>query len=60
MSENSKQAAIVIEKVLSGDLGQFSEFTYEIDKPDGASSNFSQFLEEYVQKEEDTEQLPDE
>lgn len=50
---------VVIEKVLSRDLGQFSEFTYEIDKPDGASSNFSQFLEEYVQKEEDTEQLPD-
>ena len=51
---------VVIEKVLSGDLGQFSEFTYEIDKPDGASSNFSQFLEEYVQKEEEAEQLPDE
>ena len=51
---------VVIEKVLSGDLGQFSEFTYEIDKPDGASSNFSQFLEEYVQKEEEAELLPDE
>lgn len=50
----------VIEKVLEGDLGQFSEFTYEVDKPDGASSNFSQFLEEYVQKEEETEELPDE
>lgn len=50
----------VIEKILEGDLGQFSEFTYEVDKPEGASSNFSQYLEEYVQKEEDTEQLPDE
>lgn len=50
----------VIEKVLEGDLGQFAEFTYEVDKPEGASNNFSQFLEEYVQKEEETEQLPDE
>lgn len=50
----------VIEKVLEGDLGQFSEFTYEVKKPDGASSNFSQYLEEYVQKEDETEQLPDE
>lgn len=50
----------VIEKILEGDLGQFSEFTYEVDKPEGASSNYSQFLEEYVQKEEETEQLPDE
>lgn len=50
----------VIGKILEGDLGQFSEFTYEVDKPDGASSNYSQILEEYVQKEEeDTEQLPD-
>ena len=50
----------MIEKVLEGDLGQFSEFTYEVKKPDGASSNFSQYLEEYVQKEDETEQLPDE
>ena len=50
----------VIEKVLEGDLGQFSEFTYEVDKPEGASSNFSQYLEEYVQREENAEQLPDE
>lgn len=50
----------VIEKVLEGDFGQFSEFTYEVDKPEEASSNFSQFLEEYVQKEKKTEQLPDE
>lgn len=50
----------VIEKILEGDLGQFSEFTYEVDKPEGASSNFSQYLEEYVQREENAEQLPDE
>lgn len=49
----------VIEKIQEGDLGKFSEFTYEVDKPDDASSNFSQYLEEYVQKEE-SEQLPDE
>ena len=53
---------IVIEKILEGDLGQFSEFTYEVDKPEGASSNFSQYLEEYVQKEDEEkeEQLPGE
>lgn len=51
---------VVIEKILEGDFGQFSEFTYEVDKPEGASSDFSQILEEYVQKEEQTEQLPDE
>ena len=52
----------MIEKILEGDLGQFSEFTYEVDKPEGASSNFSQYLEEYVQKEdtEEMEKLPDE
>lgn len=49
----------VIEKILEGDLGQFSEFTYEVDKPEDANSNFTQYLEEYVQKEE-TEQLPGE
>ena len=53
---------VVIEKILEGDLGQFSEFTYEVDKPEGASSNFSQILEESVQKEEkeETKQLPGE
>lgn len=50
----------VIEKVLDGEIGQFSEFTYTVEKPEDASSNFSQFLEEYVQKEEETERLPDE
>lgn len=54
---------VVIEKILDGDFGQFSEFTYEVDKPEGSSSNFSQYLEENVQKDEDednTEQLPGE
>ena len=54
---------VVIEKILEGELGQFSEFTYEVDKPEGASSNFSQILEEYVQKGDEneiTEGLPDE
>ena len=41
---------VVIEKVLGGDLGEFAEFTYEVDKPEGAVSNFSQILEENVQK----------
>ena len=49
----------IIEKVLEGDLGQFSEFTYEVEKPEDVDSSFSQYLEEYVQKEK-TEQLPDE
>ena len=56
----------IIEKILDGDLGEFSEFTYELDKPEDASSNFSQILEEYVQKEDEEEAfesdeiLPDE
>ena len=51
----------VIKKILDGDLGEFSEFTYEVDKPEGAISNFSQYLEEFVQKEEKKEEeLPDE
>lgn len=49
----------VIEKILEGELGQFSEFTYEVEKPEDASSNFSQVLEELVQNEE-KEQLPGE
>lgn len=54
---------IVIEKILDGNLGEFSEFNYELDKPEDANSNFSQILEEYVQKDEDNktdEILPDE
>ena len=48
-----------IEKVLKGDFGEFSEVTYEVNKPEDASNNFSQYLEEYVQKEK-KEQKPDE
>lgn len=54
---------VVIERVLEGDLGRFSEFTYSLDKPEDTGNNFSQYLEEYVQKEEKenkNEQLPDE
>lgn len=52
---------VVIKKVLEGNLGEFAEFTYEVDKPEGAGSNFSQYLEEFVQKEEKKEEeLPDE
>ena len=52
----------VIEKVMNESLGSFSEVTYEVDKPEDASSNFSQFLEEYIQEEEEdiSEELPDE
>ncbi len=48
-----------IEKVLKGDFGEFSEVTYEVNKPEDASNNFSQYLEEYVQKEQ-KKQSPDE
>lgn len=50
---------IVIEKILDESLGSFSEITYEIEKPEDASSNFSQYLEESV-KEDTKEVLPDE
>lgn len=54
---------VVIDKILEGDLGEFSEFAYELDKPEDASSNFSQILEEYVQKDDeinDDDNLPGE
>lgn len=52
----------VIKKVMNESLGSFSEVTYEVDKPDDASNNFSQYLEEYVQEEDNDSsgQLPDE
>jgi len=52
----------MIDRVLEGDFGEFSELNYELEKPDDASNKFSQYLEEYVQKEEKEEkkeQLPD-
>lgn len=52
----------VIENVLEGSFGEFSEFNYEVKKPEGANGDFSQYLEEYVQKEkkETKKDLPDE
>lgn len=50
---------VVIEKILDESLGSFSEITYELEKPEDASSNFSQYLEEFV-KEDTEEELPDE
>ena len=51
----------VIEKVLEGKFGEFSEMSYEVDKPVDASNSFSQYLEDYAQKEkkEQKEDLPD-
>lgn len=49
---------VIIEKVLMENSGSSSEITYEIAKPDDASNNFSQYLEEYVQEDEE-ENLPD-
>ena len=50
----------VIEKVLDESLGSSKELTYSIDKPIDASSNFSQYLEEYVTEDDSKEELPDE
>ena len=50
----------VIEKVLDENLGTSKEFSYDIEKPIDASSNFSQYLEEYVIEEKKEEKLPDE
>ena len=44
---------VVVEKILDGDFGEYSEFTYELEKPEDASSEFSQILEEYVQKDDE-------
>lgn len=49
-----------IKKILAGELGDFSEISYEVEKPEGASNNFSKYLEEYVQTEEQENKLPDE
>ena len=45
----------LIERVLAGDFGEFSELSYEVDKPEDASNSFSQLLEESVQKEKKKE-----
>lgn len=53
---------IIIENILENNSGNFSDIKYKVDKPEDASSNFSQFLEEFVQEEtEDVKEiLPDE
>ena len=53
----------LIQLELSDDYKNYNEVKYELDKPEDANSNFSQILEEYVQKDEDNktdEILPDE
>lgn len=50
----------IIEKVLNESIGSFSEISYEIEKPEDTSSNFSQYLNEYIKEEEESEELPDE
>lgn len=54
---------IVIENILENNSGSFSNIKYQVDKPLDASSNFSHFLEEFVQEddgEDSSEVLPDE
>lgn len=51
---------IIIEKVLGENLGDYSEITYELKKPEDASNDFSQYLEEYVQEDKSEKKLPDE
>ena len=51
---------IIIEKVLGENLGDYSEITYELKKPEDASNDFSQYLEEYVEEDKSEKKLPDE
>lgn len=50
----------IIERVLEDSLGSFSEVTYQVEKPEDSSNNFSRYLEEYVQEEDSVVELPDE
>lgn len=43
---------IVIERILENNSGDFSNVKYELDKPENASSSFSEYLEEYIQDED--------
>ena len=43
---------IVIERILKNNSGDFSNVKYELDKPENASSSFSEYLEEYIQDED--------
>lgn len=63
MLNNIEYNDIVIEDILENHSGSFSNIKYQVDKPLDASSNFSQFLEEFVQEddaEDNSEVLPDE
>lgn len=54
---------VILENLLDDNSNSGKEITYNIDKPDSASSDFSQYLEEYITEEEadtSSEQLPDE
>ena len=47
----------LIKMELSDDYGTFGEIEYELDKPEGSKSTFSQFLQEYVDEESKEEEL---
>jgi len=50
----------LIKLELSTDYSAFGEIEYELDKPEGSKSTFSQFLQEYVSDEDEEEmELPD-
>jgi len=50
----------LIESLLSDSNMFTTDITYELDKPEDATSKFSQYLEEYVYEEPVQEQLPEE
>ena len=53
---------LVIEKLLDDNKNTGTEITYKLDKPEGVSGDFSQYLEEYITEDVEGEQqiLPDE
>ena len=61
---NIKYNKKIIKKQIEESMGSFGEVTYEIEKPEDASNKFSQYLEEYVQEEDEDKEtikkLPDE
>ena len=57
---NIKYNDSLIKLELNTDYSAFGEIEYELDKPEGSKSTFSQFLQEYVSDEEEAEmELPD-
>ena len=51
----------IIELIINDTYGEYSDIAYEIEKPEDASNDFSQYLEEYVQEDADVEEkLPGE